>query len=352
MPTSRIEGLREWFLQNQRNFPWRHGTDPYEVWVSEVMLQQTRASVVVPYFNRWKKQFPTLESLAQAPLEEIFKAWEGLGYYSRARNLKKGAQQIIEKGGVFPSTREELVNIKGIGPYTAGAILSFAFHQRAAAVDGNVVRVVTRYLGMEGSLETSQAKRRIEQETLALLPEQESWVVMEGLIELGALVCLPKQPKCYSCPLRKGCVAFLQQRVDQIPQKKEKKQTTFLQHQVLVFLSSDNSVLIQIQEEGKVLGGLAQFPFFSYQAIQDLEEEVKTAFPCLEVDKQEDLSMQKESFTRYQVELHPVLLSVKVKKEVLGYHWHSLEKLIHSFSFSSGHRRILRELYQIIGASL
>jgi A/G-specific adenine glycosylase len=350
MTCSEIKALQEWFLKQKRSFPWRESVTPYAVWVSEVMLQQTRASVVVEYFHRWMKKFPSLEDLAKAPLEEIFKVWEGLGYYSRARNLKEGALQILKEGKGFPSTHEELLKIKGIGPYTAGAILSFAFHQKAAAVDGNVIRVISRYQGIRGDISSSKVKKTLEHSTLSLLPEEEPWVVMEAFIELGATVCLPRNPDCSNCPLKKSCRANLCDLVEEIPAKKKRKETIYLHRQVVLLLCGEE-VLVQIGEEGKVLGGLAEFPSFSYSAFSDLEEQIEQRYQ-ITAYLQEELPLQKQSFTRYQVELYPVVFEVKEKKEVEGYFWHSLDTLERKLTFSSGHKRILQSLLHLKEKSL
>ena len=188
-------GLLEWFEANKRVFPWREHPTPYRVWISEVMLQQTRAQVVVSYFDRWMKRFPNVEALAAAPIEEVIKIWEGLGYYSRARNLHKGAQEIVRKhGGRIPNTREALLELPGLGPYTAGAILSFGFHQRATAVDGNVLRVLSRFGWIAEDIGKIAARRKIEALAESLLDEKKPWVSAEALIELGATICLP-QPR-------------------------------------------------------------------------------------------------------------------------------------------------------------
>ena len=337
--------LKEWFLQEKRSFPWRNSPSPYGVWVSEVMLQQTRASVVVSYFKKWMERFPTLSSLAQASVEDVCKVWEGLGYYSRARNLQKGAQQLMQKGGEIPSSLEELKSISGIGPYTAGAILSFAFHKKAAAIDANVERVISRYKGIEGDLKTSANKKRLEQETLSFLPEEESWVIMEALIELGAMIC-KTTPQCLSCPLKEDCSAFLQKKTDQIPYKQKRQETIFLEKQVVVLLYQ-SYVLIEKKEEGKVLGGLFEFPSFPYLAHQNIEEEV---FKLLGVNALflEDLPSQNQSFTRYKIDLYPALLEVQEKKDIPGYLWYPMEDLVKDLPFSSGHKRILqRSLHRV-----
>ena len=341
MSISPIEHLRVWFIQNRRSFPWRENPTPYAVWISEVMLQQTRASVVVSYFNKWMKRFPSLSLLAEASLEEVFKVWEGLGYYTRARNLQKGAFQLMQGNGEIPNSLEKLLQISGIGPYTAGAILNFAFHQKAVAIDGNVERVVSRYRGIEGDLKKNPIKKRLEEEALVLLPESEPWVVMEALIELGATYCLPK-PHCAACPLKESCVAYLTHMTDQIPFKRKRQETVFLTKQVIILLHN-SEVLIEKKEEGGLLGGLAEFPSFPYLADQNIEKEVLKRLN-LKAVFEEELGLQRQSFTKYQVELHPSLLSIDQKIEVPGFSWYSLEELEKIVTFSSGHKRILKDL--------
>jgi A/G-specific adenine glycosylase len=340
------ESLKAWFLQNKRSFPWRDSPTPYAVWVSEVMLQQTRATVVVSYFTKWMKRFPTLSSLAKASLEDVFKVWEGLGYYSRARNLHKGAIQMEQNGGELPSTLSELLKINGIGPYTAGAILSFAFHQKAPAIDGNVERVVSRYIGIEGDLKKEPSKTRLKEETFALLPNDEPWIAMEALIELGATHCLPN-PTCNQCPLSKTCFANLKGVTKLFPFKKKRQETIFLEKQVVILLDNEGNVLVQKKEEGKVLGGLAEFPSFPYLPDQDVEAEVKKLFG-IESVFQEDLKQESQSFTKYKVELYPSILQVFQKMEVPGFFWHPLEDLEKDLTFSSGHKRILMNISRVM----
>jgi A/G-specific adenine glycosylase len=346
MTTSSVDKLKTWFLQNKRTFPWRESPTPYAVWVSEVMLQQTRASVVVSYFNKWMDRFPDLSSLSSASLDDIFKVWEGLGYYSRARNLQKGAIQIKSLGGKVPSSLEGLLDISGIGPYTAGAILSFAFHQKAVAIDGNVERVVSRYRSIEGDLKTGKSKKILKEQTLELLPENEPWVIMEGLIELGATYCLPKNPQCQKCPLNDTCIAHLEGTVDLIPFKKKREETIFLDMQVLILFFGEE-VLIQKKEEGKVLGGLVEFPSLPYSSGSDIEDEVQKLLG-LDSVFQEDLPLQNQSFTKYRLELYPSILQVREKKEVPGFTWHLFDDLETNLTFSSGHKRILKLLQSLV----
>ncbi len=337
--------LKNWFLQEKRSFPWRNSPTPYAVWVSEVMLQQTRASVVISYFSKWMEHFPSLSSLADASVEDVCKVWEGLGYYNRARNLRKGAEQIMQKGGEIPSSLEELKSISGIGPYTAGAILSFAFHKKAVAIDANVERVISRYKGIEGDLKTSKNKKLLEQETLALLPEEEPWIVMEAFIELGAVVCKPV-PQCLECPLQRDCSAFLQQKTDKIPYKQKRPETVFLEKQVVILLC-DAHVLIEKKEEGKVLGGLFEFPSFPYQPYQNVEEEVLKTWGIVAAFV-EDLAPQNQSFTRYKIDLYPTVLEIKERQEIPGFLWYPLEDLEKDLPFSSAHKRILQKSLQVL----
>ena len=179
--------LKKWFLIEQRDLPWRKINDPYAIWISEIMLQQTQVAVVIPYYLKWMQRFPTIQALAEAESDEVIKMWEGLGYYSRARNLHAGARYLIEFfGGILPNNESDLAKIKGLGPYTIGALLSFAFHQKKAAVDGNVMRVMARCYELDDDIAKSKTQKKIRHLVEEILPEDESWIVNEALIELGA----------------------------------------------------------------------------------------------------------------------------------------------------------------------
>lgn len=344
MLNPQIENLREWFIQRKRSFPWRENPSPYAVWISEVMLQQTRASVVVDYFTRWMTKFPTISSLATAPISEVLKAWEGLGYYSRARNIKAAAEILHQKGVSIPDNLDALLDVKGIGSYTAGAILSFAFHQKAAAVDGNVSKVIARYFELKEDLTQVKVKKELHSKTLSLLPDKEPWVVMEALIELGATLCA-KTPRCAECPLSSGCLSYLNETTGSIPLKKKRKETIYLHKQVAIIVHN-GTVLIEIKKEGKVLGGLAEFPSFSYSLESEVEDQVKEHFG-IEVDWESDLREEKQSFTRYQVDLSPSLFSIPLKTDVEGFLWMRIEDL-KSLTFSSGHKRILSQFLNLL----
>ncbi|MBS0615187.1 MAG: A/G-specific adenine glycosylase [Verrucomicrobia bacterium] len=317
---SMIDALKNWFLQEKRDFPWRNNPTPYEVWISEVMLQQTQASVVVGYFHRWMKKFPTLSALARASQDEVMKAWEGLGYYSRARNLHAAAQLMQ---GKVPTERTQLEQLPGFGPYTVGAVLSFAHHQKAAAVDANVKRVISRLYASEED---------ITGKTESLLPEKQPWVVMEALIELGALVC-QKKPRCHECPLQKECRAFKQGITDLFPSKKKMAPITKLERRVAV-IGSRGAYLVRQEEVGKVMGGLFLFPYVEKKDDWDFPLEMKfiTHLPPIE-----------HGFTRYRAILFPEVWQAKNQQEVEGHRW--VSKLeIKDLPFASGHRQILQKV--------
>lgn len=325
-----MKELKEWFLEEQRDLPWRQDRSPYRVWISEVMLQQTQVAVVIPYFLRWMKKFPTLESLAKAPLEDVIKLWEGLGYYSRARNLHRAAQLILEqKGGVIPSSPEELEALPGFGPYTVGAVLSFAFQKKAAAVDGNVVRVLSRFFA---SSQDCSKRAHYEELTLSVLPDEEPWVVMEALIELGAQVC-QKKPKCSLCPLMGVCKAYRQGTTTDFPIPRKRPSTIQLQRQVALILSG-SSLLIRQEKDRKVMSGLYEFPYSPLGETLPLNISLKKlhVFPVV-----------KHGFTRYDVTLYPTLYSADKKEMVADYEWCEM-KALKELPFSSGHRRILEQL--------
>ena len=337
-----MRDLHDWFRETQREFPWRVERTPYKVWVSEVMLQQTRASVVVAYFERWLKLFPDVQALADASLEQVIKAWEGLGYYSRARNLHAGARQIVEEfGGQIPSQKEALGSVRGLGPYTVGAILSFGFNQRTPAVDGNVTRVLSRYFLIEEDVSRQGTKRLIEEKAEELLDAKEPWVTAEALIELGATVCLPK-PKCPACPLRRGCRAYLEEKAESLPIKKSQERSTELWRAVLLIFVG-NEILLKKGEAGKVMADLYEFPYFEMEKEkwprEKILKEIRKNFG-LDVKAVRSLPKETHSFTRYKAQLYPMVCNAERKKEIEGLSWIPLKRA-KDLPFSSGHRRIL-----------
>ncbi|MBO5534638.1 MAG: A/G-specific adenine glycosylase [Clostridia bacterium] len=249
----------DWYDRGHRDFPWRNTKDPYHIWVSEIMLQQTRAETVISYYNRFMARFPTLEALANAKETELLKAWEGLGYYSRARNLQKCAVQVLtEYGGHFPETPEELMRLPGIGPYTAGAVASIAFGCRCSAVDGNVLRVMARVEGIEDDIRRPETVRLIRERTDARLPDRDCDRFSNAMMELGACICVPRHPQCEECPVAELCQARKTGRQEQLPVRSKAKPQRVENRDILLLYFNDR-VLVERQGEG-LLEGLYFFP--------------------------------------------------------------------------------------------
>jgi A/G-specific adenine glycosylase len=252
--------LLAWYDSQKRDLPWRINRDPYRVWVSEVMLQQTRVETVKPYYQNFMEKFPTVEALADAPEEEVLKAWEGLGYYSRARNLQAAAREVKESyGGVIPDTPEEISKLKGIGPYTAGAILSIAYEKPEPAVDGNVMRVFSRLLYMEDDIAKPATRVKIEHLVRQTIPRGRAGDFNQALMELGALICLPKSPHCLTCPVFDYCLARKEGVQEELPVKGKAKSPRPVNLLVAVVLR-DGEVLINKRPEQGLLAGMWEFP--------------------------------------------------------------------------------------------
>lgn len=345
MPRSDAGKLKQWFLREKRSFPWREDTSPYSVWISEIMLQQTRASVVVDYFHTWMKEFPSLTDLASASEEKVIKIWEGLGYYNRARNLLKAAKYLLaHHKGEIPSHREALLKVPGLGPYTVGAILSFAFKQKEPAVDGNVARVMSRYHCFAEDITSSKAQKSLQQMTRDFLPEKEAHIAMEALIELGAKVC-GKTPQCLRCPLQSGCKANLQGSADRFPLKKKPKEIVHLAKEVIILKWKENFLVLQ-KEKGKVLGGLYEFFSIDREGTLDIQGFLKEKF-AIQARKLSDLDQTTYSYTHHAVELFPSIWETTTSCLIPGCEWKTWQELC-SLPFTSGHRRIRASLSEEI----
>ena len=250
--------ILSWYDQGHRDLPWRRTQDPYRIWISEIMLQQTRAETVVSYYERFLARYPTVQDLASAPEEELLKAWEGLGYYSRARSLQKAAKEIVARyGGQLPADLEKLRALPGIGDYTAGAIASIAFGIPAAAVDGNVERVLCRWDAIKDEVGTPAVRRQIAARAQALVPPDRPGAFANAMMEMGATMCTPKNPKCLLCPVREGCMGFAQGIAQELPHKAKKKAQR-VENRAVLLVFCDNRVLI-VKRQEKLLGGLFVF---------------------------------------------------------------------------------------------
>lgn len=253
--------LITWFKQEQRDLPWRKDRDPYKVWVSEIMLQQTRVDTVIPYFNRFIEWFPTIEDLADAEEDKVLKAWEGLGYYSRVRNLQSAVKEVNEKyNGEVPNTPEKISELKGVGPYTAGAILSIAYGIPEPAVDGNVMRVLSRVLSIWEDIAKSSSRKIFEKAVRELISHDDPSAFNQALMELGALICTPSSPACLLCPVRDHCQAFSEGVQNDLPIKTKKNKTRDVQLAAAILLDENGKVLIHRRPASGLLANLWEFP--------------------------------------------------------------------------------------------
>ena len=251
--------LLAWYDEHRRSLPWREEVSPYRTWVSEIMLQQTRVAAVIPYFHRFMEAFPTVEALANADTEQLMKLWEGLGYYSRARNLQKAARIIAEKGA-FPNTYEDVLALPGIGDYTAGAILSIAFGQAVPAVDGNVLRVMSRITGSEDNILEDKTRKHFRSLMAQLIPQDRPGAFNQAMMDLGATVCLPGgEPLCGKCPARSFCAAHLQGKQKELPVRISKTKRRTEEKTVFLLLQDGKTALRQRPETG-LLAGLWEYP--------------------------------------------------------------------------------------------
>ena len=251
--------LRRWYERHGRELPWRNAGDPYRVWISEIMLQQTTVAAVVPYFNRFLDRFPSLESLAATDEQDVLQLWEGLGYYSRARNIHKTAQLLADSsGGCFPETVHELQQLPGIGRYTAGAIVSFAFDRPAPIVEANTLRLYCRLLGFDGNPRSAAGQRLLWDFAEKLLPRSSPGRFNQALMDLGATICTPAEPNCLTCPVRSSCRAFAEKRQEAIPRKTNRPDVTDLV-EVAVAVRRSGRYLLQKIPAGRRWGGLWDF---------------------------------------------------------------------------------------------
>ena len=250
--------LLQWFKNNGRSLPWRETKDAYAIWLSEVILQQTRIAQGMSYWERFMAQWPTVNDLAAATENEVLKAWQGLGYYSRARNLHTAALQVMELGG-FPQTFKELKTLKGVGDYTAAAIASIAFGEPVAVVDGNVYRVLSRYYGIETPIDSTEGKKEFQALAQSLLPVNEPADYNEAIMDFGATQCTPNSPHCSACPLCETCVAFREQRINELPVKSKKvKQRE--RHFTYLCIEYEGKIAIHQRGAGDIWQGLWEFP--------------------------------------------------------------------------------------------
>lgn len=253
--------LIEWYEINKRDLPWRKTKNPYHIWISEIMLQQTRVEAVKPYYERFLTELPDVQALAEVPEERLLKLWEGLGYYNRARNLQKAARQIVESyGGIFPAEYDMIIQLAGIGNYTAGAISSFAFNLPKPAVDGNVLRVYSRLTASYEDIMKQSVRNNVERELEAIIVKERAGDFNQALIELGATVCVPNgAPRCEVCPLSSYCMAKQQGVCMELPVKSKAKSRRIENRTILIFRDGDNLAIRKRPKKG-LLAGMYEYP--------------------------------------------------------------------------------------------
>lgn len=298
--------LIQWFDENKRSLPWRETKDPYKIWVSEIMLQQTKVDTVIDYYIRFLEKFPTVESLAAADEQEVLKLWEGLGYYSRARNLHGAAQDLVENyDGKMPEDPKELGKLKGIGPYTQGAIASIAYHLPEPAVDGNVMRVLSRVLYIKDNISEQKTRRKFEAIIREIISQENPSYFNQGLMELGALVCTPTSPACLLCPVQNECRAFEEGVASSLPVKLKKAKQKEISYYAFIIRDQSGRIAIEQRPSQGLLANLWQFPMIEKGPLQvtSIEAMIKEAFG-LDVEVRKEHENIHHIFTHLKWDLH------------------------------------------------
>lgn len=308
MPELNPDSLLKWYHAGKRDLPWRSTNDPYKIWISEVMLQQTRVDTVISYYYRFTEAFPTVYDLASADRQKVLKLWEGLGYYSRARNLHDAAKAVVsEYNGVIPDTYKEINQLKGIGPYTSAAILSIAFQKKFAVVDGNVIRVITRYLGIEEDIRKASTKNLVRQYADEIIPEQQPGDFNQAIMELGATVCRPANPDCTICPISKNCIASNSIKTELIPYKSPAKKVPHHHIVVGLIVGDDSRLLVSLRPEHKMLGGLWEFPGGKQEKGESLMEALQRELLeelDVKVTVSDKFKVLKHAYSHFKITLH------------------------------------------------
>lgn len=329
------EALLFWYDHNARILPWRADKNPYRIWVSEIMLQQTRVEAVKPYFDHFMEELPEVKDLAEVDEEKLMKLWEGLGYYNRARNLKAAAQTIVkEYDGKLPDDYDQLLSLKGIGMYTAGAIASIAYDIRVPAVDGNVLRVMARLLGDDSDILKEKTKKEMAEKVMEIMPDQRAGDFNQALIELGAIVCVPNgEPKCCDCPWDTVCTAYREDLIDKLPVKKPKKKRKIEKRTVFV-IETDGMVALHKREEKGLLAGLWEFPNILGKCSQDLVKETLDGWGMTDC-AYEFTHEGKHIFSHIEWQMRGVLVSLKEPVESEELTWVSKKDLEEEYAIPS-----------------
>lgn len=334
--------LLPWYKEKARKLPWRENKNPYCVWISEIMLQQTRVEAVMGYYSRFLQTIPDIKALAEIEDEKLLKLWEGLGYYSRARNLKKAALDMMERfGGEFPETYAEILSLPGIGPYTAGAISSICFELPKAAVDGNVLRIMSRILNNSEPIDLPKTKLDAAQALEDIYPPENRGDFTQALMELGAVICTPGTPNCAACPVREICLAFKENTVSLLPVRMPKKQKSLEQKTVFLFQCGEKFALLKRSAEG-LLGGLWQIP--ETAGVLSVQEALKAAEQMGVQPKEVCSQMQKNHiFThiKWEMTCYHILCAEETPKFV----WADLEEMRTRYALPTAFRQFIQDLW-------
>jgi A/G-specific adenine glycosylase len=366
-----VEHLLAWFSTNARDLPWRRTHDPYAVWVSEIMLQQTQVKTVIPFWERWLRELPTIEAAAKASPAKLHKLWEGLGYYTRVRNLQKAAQMIVtQHAGKFPERFEDVLALPGIGRYTAGAICSIAFNHPTPILDGNVIRVLTRVFGIAENPKEKATNQQLWQLAQDLVTEAASAKNLgvrghvralelgdmspsskaatcrrtpshlnQSLMELGALVCLPRNAQCQICPVNKSCAAFREDRVDSLPNLGQRAAAT-ARHFVALVMERDGHFLVRQRPAGVVNAHLWEFPNMEINGSHTGARKILEAEFGLAASEISPLLTVKHSITRYRITLEAFRVqAAKTPPAIRGALWKTPSQM-HRLAFTSAHRKV------------
>lgn len=302
----------DWYGLNKRDLPWRKTKNPYKIWLSEIILQQTKVAQGLPYYQKFCQTFPDVQKLANAKEEEVLKLWQGLGYYSRARNLHFASKQIINSfKGKFPDNYKDIISLKGVGEYTAAAIASFAFKLPHAVVDGNVFRLLSRFYGIDTAINSSSGKKIFSELAQTVLNKTKADINNQAIMEFGALMCKPKDPDCNNCPLKEGCKAFQNNEIDKLPVKIKKGKQKKLYFEYLFITNKENTYIKKRVEKG-IWQNLYEFPFIEFTESKSEEEVIKS------IQNQEFFKQVKFEFVKTS-EIHKHILSHRI---INGRVWH------------------------------
>ena len=351
-----VTGLLDWFSRSARDLPWRRTADPYAIWVSEIMLQQTQVKTVIPFYDRWMRALPTILKLSRASSTQLHKLWEGLGYYTRVRNMQKAAKQILTlHHGEFPRLYEEILDLPGIGRYTAGAISSIAFNEPRPILDGNVMRVLARIFGIGGDPRSKHTNAQLWNlsESLVQLASRQTTSDLracshfnQALMELGALVCTPRQPRCGDCPVRGHCTALRTRRVEELPHKAAQPRSTARVFAAFV-VASDGEFRVRQRPAEVVNGHLWEFPNVELNGTNKNARQLAQLTIGMVPEKIDPLAVIKHSITRYRITMNVFAVTLNGSRSEVagGGHWKSLQEL-RKLPFAAAHKRVVDQLWR------